>query len=321
MKRDKFYTKKQFHKLSLELLETEIFRIDALLEDHFARSSEKRKYDWLLALRNYLRIDLGYIEPKKIGKGSYTNKHSNTPEQINVAFMWIHGQNIKIVRDVGIKWNPEYKRIEDITESDYDLICKKIKRIESKEDSINSTSDHKFLLGKKMKYEILHSEDVAETKSTPDQGEDTLTKPRKITNENFDNRAISINSDIIDKLYAKLKTYFPKREKDLKKVLKGKQNSEPLIFPHNQNKFVEVFRRLKYNDYLLNTPTEIKDWICDNFKRKKGEEVMPFNPTTVWDILTKGKGEPTKKERICIVDWLPYKSILKLQTEAQKEIL
>jgi len=177
MKRTMFYTKTQFHKLSLELLETEIFRIDALLEDHFARSSEKRNYNWLLALRNYLRIDLGYIEPEKIGKGSYTNKHPNTPENINVAFMWIHGQNIRINREVAIRWNPEFKRIEDLTKSDYDLICKKIKRIESKEDSINSTSDHKFLLGKKMKYEILHSEDVAETKSMPYQGEDNKFCP------------------------------------------------------------------------------------------------------------------------------------------------
>ena len=146
-------------------------------------------------------------------------------------------------------------------------------------------------------------------------------KPRKITNENFDNVAISINSDIIDKLYAKLKTYFPGGEKDLENVLKGKSISEPLLFPHNQNKFVEVFRRLKYNGYLPNASTEIKDWICANFNRRKDENTISFNPSTVWDILTKAKGEPAKKERICIADWLPYKSLSQLQNEAKKEKL
>ena len=39
------------------------------------------------------------------------------------------------------------------------------------------------------------------------------------------------------------------------------------------------------------------------------------------DILTKDKGEPTKKERICVVHWLPYKSHLSRQREAEKETI
>ena len=107
------------------------------------------------------------------------------------------------------------------------------------------------------------------------------------------------------------------------KALQGEQLGEILLFPHNQNKFVEVFRRLKYNGFLLNTDTETKNWICTTFQFvKKGfAEPQPFNESSVWDNLNKGKGEPTKKERICITDWLPYKSPLQLTRETENEKL
>jgi hypothetical protein len=107
------------------------------------------------------------------------------------------------------------------------------------------------------------------------------------------------------------------------KALQGEQLSEILLFPHNQNKFVEVFRRLKYNGFLLNTDTETKNWICTTFQFvKKGfAEPQPFNESSVWDNLNKGKGEPTKKERICITEWLPYKSPLQLTRETENEKL
>ena len=132
------------------------------------------------------------------------------------------------------------------------------------------------------------------------------------------------NPEIIDNLHNELKGYFQAKESELKKALQGKQLKELLLFPHNQNKFVEVFKRLKYNGFLLSTPKETKDWICSIFtyQYKKGskKEVRKFNTSTVHDILTKDKGEPTKNERICIVDWLPYKSRLTRQREADKEI-
>jgi len=138
------------------------------------------------------------------------------------------------------------------------------------------------------------------------------------------NKIISIkNIETIEKLHNELKGYFPNKEAELLKVLQGEQLTELLIFPHNQNKFVEVFRRLKYNGFLLNSDTETRNWICSAFvfNKKKFNEPQPFNKSSVWDNLNKGKGEPTKKERICITDWLPYKSPLQLNREAQKEQL
>ncbi|KXK40902.1 MAG: hypothetical protein J5I52_05740 [Saprospiraceae bacterium] len=131
------------------------------------------------------------------------------------------------------------------------------------------------------------------------------------------------NSETIKKIHSELKGYFPNKEAELLKALQGKQLSEILLFPHNQNKFVEVFRRLKYNGFLLNTDTETKNWICATFQFvKKGfAEPQPFNESSVWDNLNKGKGEPTKKERICIVDWLPYKNSSQLARETKNEKL
>lgn len=131
------------------------------------------------------------------------------------------------------------------------------------------------------------------------------------------------NSETIDKIHSELKGYFPNKEAELLKALQGEQLSELLLFPHNQNKFVEVFRRLKYNGFLLNTDTETRNWICTTFQFvKKGfTEPQPFNESSVWDNLNKGKGEPTKKERICITEWLPYKSPLQLTRETENEKL
>jgi len=145
-------------------------------------------------------------------------------------------------------------------------------------------------------------------------------KPKPELNEAL----ISFSStEIIESLHNELKGYFQGKETELKRALHGKQLQEFLLFPHNQNKFVEVFKRLKYNGFLLSTPKEINDWICSTFtyQYNKGnkKEVREFNTSTVHDILTKDKGEPTKKERICIVDWLPYKSHLTRQREVEKE--
>lgn len=131
------------------------------------------------------------------------------------------------------------------------------------------------------------------------------------------------NNETIEKIHSELKGYFPNKEAELLKALQGEQLSEMLLFPHNQNKFVEVFRRLKYNGFLLNTDTETKNWICTTFQFvKRGfAEPQPFNESSVWDNLNKGKGEPTKKERICITEWLPYKSPVQLTREAENEKL
>ncbi len=130
--------------------------------------------------------------------------------------------------------------------------------------------------------------------------------------------------DIIEKIFKELKGYFPGHEQGLLKALQGERLKEPLLFPHNQNKFVEVFKRLKYDGYLISTPAEINEWICSDFsyRYKKGDKTgnRDFNRSTVSDMLTREKGEPTRKERICVVEWLPYKNQMQRRREEGKEI-
>lgn len=161
-------------------------------------------------------------------------------------------------------------------------------------------------------------------KSYLDQKQAILPQQNEKQKPELNKALISFSSpEIIETLHNELKGYFQGYENELKRTLKGEQLIDFLLFPHNQNKFVEVFKRLKYNGFLLSTPKEINNWICSNFtyqyQRGQKKEVREFNPSTVHDILTKDKGEPTKKERICVVDWLPYKSHLTRQREAEKE--
>jgi len=141
-------------------------------------------------------------------------------------------------------------------------------------------------------------------------------------------RMISFSdNEALDNTYKLLAGYFLGYENELKIALKGEKLKQPIVFTYSQNKLVEVFRRLKYNGYIPNKTSEIRDWLCANFhfrfKRGQIEEVRPLKPDTVWDILSKGRGEPTKRERICFenVDWLPYKSPLQLSRESESEQL
>lgn len=132
------------------------------------------------------------------------------------------------------------------------------------------------------------------------------------------------NSETIEKIHSELKGYFPNKEAELLKALQGEQLSELLLFPHNGSNFVEVFKRLKYNRFLINTPTQIKDWICTNFNYMKTQgtkkTVENFKENTVWDVLTKTKCEPSNKNRICTPDWLPFipQKTRKIETENEK---
>ncbi|MEI6679274.1 MAG: hypothetical protein WCL21_11745 [Mariniphaga sp.] len=133
--------------------------------------------------------------------------------------------------------------------------------------------------------------------------------------------------ETIKSLLEELKGYFNGKESELKKALDGERLNELLVFPHNANIFIEVFRRLKYNGKLLNQSTEIRDWICLNFayrfKKGKIEKFIAFKEHTVYDNL-KGKAgtEPAKKQRILQnLAWLPYKSKSQLDGEAEAEKL
>lgn len=158
----------------------------------------------------------------------------------------------------------------------------------------------------------------------PELGTNNPEENKPVINklEKFKNSIIYKNDEIIKKIHSELKGYFLNSEQELLNLLEGEQVLEKLYFPHNQNKLVEVFRRLKYNGFILSNDTEIKNWICSNFmfRKQKFEEPQSFNENSVWDILSKGKGEPTKEQRIYI-EWLPYKNKIQLVREKESEKL
>jgi hypothetical protein len=138
------------------------------------------------------------------------------------------------------------------------------------------------------------------------------------------NGSILFNSpETIDKLYNGLKSYFPEQDKILFKVLNGEQCDEELIFLHNQNQLVEVFRRAKYNGLIISTSTELANWLTYNFSfrysRGKTTQVRKFNRSTVWPYLTKDL-DVSRKNRICIFDWCPYKSFEQRRRDKEKGI-
>ena len=119
---------------------------------------------------------------------------------------------------------------------------------------------------------------------------------------------IHVNQDQFDELYRELYKFFDAGDHDdLKRLLQGESIDRKIIFLSNQNRLVEVFRRLKYNGFLFETSTEIRNWLCSNFIYRSKEGDRKLNPHSVWDILSKSKGEPSFKSRICKMDWLQYR--------------
>jgi hypothetical protein len=94
----------------------------------------------------------------------------------------------------------------------------------------------------------------------------------------------------------------------LKELLQGRPVDRKLVFNGNQNRLVEVFRRLSYNGCLHETSTTLRDWLCMHFSYRAKGGIADLSQNSVWDILSKAKGEPTSKSRICCLDWLPFKT-------------
>jgi hypothetical protein len=94
----------------------------------------------------------------------------------------------------------------------------------------------------------------------------------------------------------------------LMQLLLGGTYKRKLFFKGNQNRLAEVFRRLHYHQRIHATQTHLRNWLCGSFtyQSKSGESQLSLN--TVWDILTKAKGEPSSRSRICRFDWLSYKT-------------
>lgn len=118
-------------------------------------------------------------------------------------------------------------------------------------------------------------------------------------------------SETISRVYDDLKGFFEGKEELFLKALNCEETNEKLLFPGNQNKFVEIFDRIKYNGFIISDYSSIIKWIIDNFhyRYKKGnvDEIRSFKETTLQSHFYKGLGVPPLKQRINI-DWLQFKS-------------
>jgi hypothetical protein len=99
----------------------------------------------------------------------------------------------------------------------------------------------------------------------------------------------------------------------LKALLQGQIVSHKLVFHGHQNQLVEVFRRLTYNGFLHETWTSLREWLFGHFAYISKKGIADLSMNSVWDILSKAKGEPASKSRICMFGWLPFKTIAVLK--------
>jgi hypothetical protein len=102
----------------------------------------------------------------------------------------------------------------------------------------------------------------------------------------------------------------------LKDLLQGHSVDHKLVFNGNQNRLVEVFRRLSYNGFLDESWSSLRDWLCGHFAYRSKTGITDLSQNSVWDILSKAKGEPTGKSRICAFEWLSYKTQASLKRSA-----
>ena len=106
-----------------------------------------------------------------------------------------------------------------------------------------------------------------------------------------------------------LEVFFnPADSASLNALLQGESVSQKLVFTGNQNQLVEVFRRLAYNGFLHESRTTLRDWLCGHFAYRSKTGIADLSRNSVWDILSKAKGEPTGRSRICTFAWLPYRT-------------
>lgn len=120
---------------------------------------------------------------------------------------------------------------------------------------------------------------------------------------------LNLTAEQLAELLRCLELFFdPADRAALKALLQGQSVTQKLVFNGNQNRLVEVFRRLTYNGFLHESWIVLRDWLCWHLSYRSKTGVAELSRNSVWDILSKAKGEPTGKSRICAFDWLPYKT-------------
>jgi len=177
-----FYTKQDFLNLIEEIVNTETFRIEALITHHMKNSNEQA-VNWLNALRSNI-LKLEFIEPKNIKEHSYTTneKSRKNPDQINYAFLIIEKKHIKELKKVQLRANPElFRKTEDLSKTDYKNICKRIERCKNQKGQTQSEelseaqlanlklleTELKLLEIRKRGYENLHPKTQKPNKEKP----------------------------------------------------------------------------------------------------------------------------------------------------------
>jgi hypothetical protein len=120
---------------------------------------------------------------------------------------------------------------------------------------------------------------------------------------------LNLTDEQLTELLGCLEVFFdPADRAALNALLRGQTVSQKLLFNGNQNQLVEVFRRLKYNAFLYESWTFLRGWLFGHFAYRSKTGIADLSRNSVWDILSKAKGEPTGRSRICTFDWLPYRT-------------
>jgi len=154
-----------------------------------------------------------------------------------------------------------------------------------------------------------------------DEGKSLETSKKKVVNNLSNNKSnnkqaiprITIKPVIIKEMIPEIEHMFQNKHL-LPDVLAGNSTKELLKFNGSQNQLVELFRRMCYNNHISENKTQVAKWMSENFQYydPKGKSHLDLNEDTVYEILTKGKGEAKKSKRICNIYSLPYKSISQL---------
>lgn len=130
---------------------------------------------------------------------------------------------------------------------------------------------------------------------------------------------LALTVDQLAELLSCLEVFFdPADRMALKALLQGQTVNQKLVFIGNQNQLVEVFRRLSYNGFLHESWSSVRDWLCGHFAYLSKTGIVDLSRNSVWDILSKAKGEPTGRSRICIFDWLPYRTQMALRRSSRE---
>lgn len=139
--------------------------------------------------------------------------------------------------------------------------------------------------------------------------EEKISESQKINEIDQNILKITITPSVIMEIIPQIEHLFEQKEY-LSETLAGKTSKTKLKFNGGQNQLTELFRRMCYNNHISENKRHVAKWMSENFKYydPKGKTHVDFNEVTVYEILTKGKGEARKSKRICNIDSLPYKS-------------